>query len=195
MPSIRTILLAIFLAVAASPSALAQAPVAYQLQFPEREHRLMQVDITFADVPAGTLQLRMSRTSPGRYAMHEFAKNVFDVRIADAAGHLLPVSRPSLHEWDVTDHMGEVHVTYKVFGDRIDGTYLAIDNTHAHVNMPSALMWARGFEMRPVTVRFEPPAGTSWRAATQLEPGSDGQTFTAPNLQYLMDSPTELSAF
>src|SRR5215208_2120594 len=129
MPPIRPIILAIFLAVTGSASALAQSPIAYRLQFPEREHRLMQVEITLADLPAGTLQLRMSRTSPGRYAMHEFAKNVFDVRITDAAGHLLPVARPDLHEWDVTGHMGEVHVTYKVFGDRIDGTYLAVDST------------------------------------------------------------------
>jgi predicted metalloprotease with PDZ domain len=195
MPSIRTILLAIFLAVAGSRSALAQAPVAYRLQFPEREHRLMQVEITLAEVPDGTLQLRMSRTSPGRYAMHEFAKNVFDVRITDGAGRVLPISRPNLHQWDVTGHMGEVHVTYKVFGDRIDGTYLAIDSTHAHINMPSALMWARGLEMRPVTVRFEPPTGTSWRVATQLTPGRDAFTYSAPNLQYLMDSPSEFSAF
>jgi hypothetical protein len=31
-----------------------------------------------------------------------------------------------------------------VFGDRLDGTYLAIDRTQAHINMPAAHMWARG---------------------------------------------------
>jgi predicted metalloprotease with PDZ domain len=34
-----------------------------------------------------------------------------------------------------------------------------------------------------------------WRVATQLFPGADAQTFTAPNLQYLMDSPSEFSAY
>jgi predicted metalloprotease with PDZ domain len=61
--------------------------------------------------------------------------------------------------------------------------------------MPAALMWARGFEMRPATLRFEAPAGFNWRVGTQLFPGETPLTFTAPNLQYLMDSPTELSAF
>jgi predicted metalloprotease with PDZ domain len=87
-----------------------------------------------------------------------------------------------------------VRVTYRVFGDRIDGTYLAIDSTHAHINMPAALMWAKGLELRPATVRFEPPTNVDWRVATQLLPGPDTFTFTAPNLQYLMDSPSELSA-
>jgi predicted metalloprotease with PDZ domain len=86
-------------------------------------------------------------------------------------------------------------VSYRVFGDRVDGTYLAIDGTHAHINMPAAIMWAKGFDQQPVSIRFEPPAGASWRIATQLLPGRDSLTFVAPNLQYLMDSPTELSAF
>lgn len=155
----------------------------------------MQVDVTFPELPHGTLQVRMSRSSPGRYALHEFAKNVFDVRIANSAGAPLVASRPNLHQWDIDGHDGTVRVTYKVFGDRIDGTYLAIDSTHAHINMPAALMWARGLDMRPAIVRFEPPAGSRWQVATQLMPGSDPHTFTAPNLQYLLDSPSEFSAF
>src|SRR5262245_51569314 len=63
------------------PPADAQAPVTYRVSFPEAEHHRMQVDVTFPDVPPGTLEVVMSRTSPGRYAIHEFAKNVYDVRI------------------------------------------------------------------------------------------------------------------
>ena len=46
----------------------------------------MQVEVTFPDVPPGTLEVMMSRTSPGRYAIHEFARNVYDVQIDDGAG-------------------------------------------------------------------------------------------------------------
>ncbi|MBF8301089.1 MAG: peptidase Do, partial [Acidobacteria bacterium] len=173
----------------------AQTPVEYRLSFSEPEHRLMDVAIGFRDIPAGPLELRMSRSSPGRYALHEFAKNVFDVRITDDSGAALPVTRPNPHQWNVTRHAGAVRVTYRIFGDRIDGTYLAIDSTHAHINMPAALMWARGLEHRPVSVHFTPPAGAGWRVGTQLFPGVDPLTYTAPNLQYLMDSPTEFSAF
>src|SRR5688572_11257815 len=188
-------LLAAILLLALGSQAFAQAPVRYQLTFPEREHRLMTVEATFTDVPAGPLQLRMSRSSPGRYAVHEFAKNIIDVKVTDGQGRPLAVSRRNPHQWDVAGHSGTVRVTYRLYGDRIDGTYLGIDSTHAHINMPSAIMWARGFELRPATVRFEPPAGSNWRVATQLLPGDDPFTFSAPNLQYLMDSPSEFSAF
>jgi predicted metalloprotease with PDZ domain len=195
MSDLRPLLIGVLLALGTLASPAAQAVVTYRLSFPDREHRLMDVEVAFSDVPVGSLQLRMSRTSPGRYALHEFAKNVFDVRVTDPDGKTLAVTRPNPHQWDVMTHAGEVRVRYRVFGDRVDGTYLAVDTTHAHINMPAGLMWARGLEQRPVRVRFEPPSGTSWRVATQLVPGGDAYTFSAPNLQYLMDSPAEFSAF
>ena len=155
----------------------------------------MEVQVRFDELPPGPLELRMSRSSPGRYARHEFAKNVYDVRITDTRGAALTLIRSTPHEWNVVGHTGSVEVVYRIFGDRVDGTYLAIDSTHAHINMPAALMWARGLERRPVTIRFDPPTGTNWRVATQLFPGTDALTYTAPNLHYLMDSPSELSSF
>jgi len=191
----RFVAAVLVLIAAAATTAFAQAPVAYRLTFPEPEHRWMQVEVSLADLPAAPLELHMSRSSPGRYALHEFAKNVFDVRITDAAGAALAVTRPNPHQWRVVRHPAAVRVSYRVFGDRADGTYLSVDVSHAHINMPSTLMWVRGLEDRPITVRFEPPAGAAWHVATQLFPGADAQTFTAPNLQYLMDSPSELSGF
>ena len=191
----RTAVIALFSLVVSVSAALAQAPVEYRLSFPAPEHRWMQVEVTFREVPSGPLAVRMSRTSPGRYALHEFAKNVFDVEVRDGKGNAPAVTRPDLHTWQVAGHDGTVVVTYRVFGDRVDGTYLSVDATHAHMNMPATLMWARGFEARPARVRFEQPARRSWRVATQLYPTSDPLTFTAPNFHYLMDSPTEFSEF
>jgi predicted metalloprotease with PDZ domain len=172
-----------------------QAAVEYRVSFPAPEHHYAQVEVVFPSVPNGTLEARMSRSSPGRYAVHEFSKNVFDLHAYDGKGRPLRFSRPNPYQWNVAGHDGTVKIVYKVFGNHVDGTYLGIDTSHAHMNMPATLMWARGLDMRPSRVRFEPPAGSSWKAATQLFPTSDPWTFTAPNLQYLMDSPTELSNF
>lgn len=170
-------------------------PIVYRLSFPEPEHRTMHVTVVFRDLSREPLDVRMSRASPGRYALHEFAKNVFDVRAADGSGRPLAAHRVAPHRWMVGGHDGTVRFQYRVFGDRLDGTYLAIDDTHAHINIPAALVWARGLEDRPVRVEFEQPPGRRWRAATQLYPTSDPLAFTAPNFQYLMDSPVEFSAF
>ena len=49
----------------------------------------MQVEVTFPDLPADALELRMSRSSPGRYSLHDFAKNVYDVHAFAADGREL----------------------------------------------------------------------------------------------------------
>src|SRR5207244_1889224 len=114
----------VFLSVSAP--AFAQAPIRYRLSFPEPEHHWMHVDVRFADVPAGALQIHMSRSSPGHYALYE---------------------------------------------------------------------WAKGFEARPARVTIDLPAQSNWKVATQLHPTADPHTFTAPNLEYLIDSPIEVSNF
>jgi predicted metalloprotease with PDZ domain len=179
------------LLAAAALSVSADSAVAYRFSFPEPQHHWMQVEATFGDLGAGALELRMSRSSPGRYATHEFAKNVYDVHVFDADGRELETTRPDPFGWTVPAPGTSVTVKYKVFGDRVDGTYLGIDATHAHINMPAAIMWARGLDDRPAVVIFEPPAGARWQVATQLQPSGKPLEFTAPNLQYLMDSPAE----
>jgi len=153
----------------------------------------MQVEAQFSEIGDAPLELRISRSSPGRYAIHEFAKNVYDVHAFGRDGHELAADRPDSSGWIVREHGGAVRVTYKVYGDRVDGTYLAIDATHAHLNMPAVIMWARGFDDRPAMLAFELPQRAPWRLATQLHPGGTALEATAPNLQYLMDSPVELA--
>jgi len=192
LPILRRCLSALLLViVAAGGGGRAAEPIRYRLSFPEPEHRWMQVEATFPDVAQSTLELRVSRSSPGRYSLHEFAKNVYDVHAFGADGRELKPARPDGYGWNVSNHGGTVTVAYKIYGDRLDGTYLAIDVTHAHVNMPAAIMWARGFEDRPVALTFAQPPGQTWRVATQLHPGSSALEFTAGDLQYLMDSPAE----
>lgn len=168
--------------------------VAYRVTFDEAAHHVVAVEATFAGVDAAApLRVRMSRSSPGRYATHEFAKNVFSFDAFDGAGKRLAVARPEPDEWAVGGHDGTVRVVYRLFGDHADGTYTGIDTTHAHLNMPATFMWAVGLDLRPIRVTFVPPSASNWKVATQLYPTASPFEFTAPNLQYFLDSPTELA--
>ena len=188
----RAALMAIALHAAAA-SAAAQTPVTYRVSVPEPEHHWLQVEATFPDAPRGPFTINMSRSSPGRYATHEFSKNIFEFTAYDGAGRKLSFARPTLNQWRIAQHDGTIRIVYKIYGDRIDGTYLGVDGTHAHMNMPATLAWAEGFDARPARITFVPPPRRAWKIASQLFPTNDPLTFTAPNLQYLMDSPTEFS--
>ncbi len=174
----------------------ARPVVNYEISFPNAAHHEAEVSVTYTQLPARALELRMSRSSPGRYALHEFAKNVYNVKAVDSNGRALPLTRPNEHQWNV--NVGQdrhVKVTYTLYGDRADGTYSGIDRTHAHLNMPATFMFARNTFDRPIRVKFNVPAGSNWKVATQLQPTADPMVFAAPNLQYFFDSPTEVSHY
>ncbi len=175
-------------------SVAAQQSIEYHVAFPNAVHHEAEVEVTFRGFPDNTpLQVRMSRSSPGRYAIHEFAKNVYNFVAADEDGDALEVQRPDPYQWNVLGHNGEaVTISYTLFADRAGGTYSGIDQTHAHLNIPATFMWARDMENAPIKITFE-PASSDWEVATQLFMTDSQYTFTAPDLQYFMDSPTELS--
>src|SRR5712671_7767692 len=141
--------------------------VSYDVSFPNAAHHEARVIATFSGIPRGkVLQVRMSRSSPGRYAETAFAKNVYDVTATGGDGKPAVVTRPDADGWDVAGHDGTVRILYTVWGDRIDGTYLSVDHFHAHMNMPATFMWAREMERAPIRISNHTPAG--WSIATHL---------------------------
>ena len=175
-----------------SPWAFAADQTLYQVSFDNAEHHEAQISATFSNIQTPVLEVQMSRSSPGRYALHEFAKNVYNVSAVNSQGQPLTVTRPNPYQWHINGHDGEATVSYTLFGDRGDGTYTQIDRTHAHLNMPATFMWATGHENTPISIEFK-PFNVNWKVATQLPKGESKYHFTAPNLAYFLDSPTELS--
>ena len=53
--------------------------VEYQVSFEDAVHHVAAVQVAFSGLYNQPLIVKMSRTSPGRYALHEFAKNVYNV--------------------------------------------------------------------------------------------------------------------
>jgi predicted metalloprotease with PDZ domain len=184
----------IFLLLLFSNTLRAQNFNEYEISFENAVHHEATISVTFKNVKENVLEVRMSRSSPGRYALHEFAKNVYNVKAVDGNGKQLSITRPNPHQWNVTGHNGTVKFTYTLFGNRADGTYSQIDETHAHLNMPATFAFARGHDAQPVKISFKLREDLKWKVATQLQQ-INATTFSAPNLQYMMDSPVEISNF
>lgn len=172
----------------------AQQEISYEVSFPNAIHHEAQISMTIPNVPAGPLKVRMSRSSPGRYATHEFGKNVYNLKAFDANGKALALSQPEGDVYEIPTHGPTVKVTYTLFGNWIDGTYAGFDETHAHMNIPATFAFPVGMDKRPRLVKFNYADKQNWKVATQLKPmGKD--TYYAPNFQYFMDSPTEIADY
>ena len=50
------------------------SPIEYEVSFENAAHHESRISVTYRGIGTSTLELRMARSSPGRYAIHEFAK-------------------------------------------------------------------------------------------------------------------------
>ncbi|WP_179318889.1 M61 family metallopeptidase [Winogradskyella helgolandensis] len=164
----------------------------YTISFENAMHHEAEITATFKGLKSGEATFRMSRSSPGRYAIHEFAKNVYNVKVTDGKGNVLETTRPDPYSWNVNNHDGTIIVNYTLYANHGDGTYAQIDETHAHLNMPATFMYAPRLENDSFNIEFKPREDLGWKVATQLKHLKDN-SYSADNLQYFMDSPTEIS--
>ncbi len=103
--------------VVAPAGAQEASSVAYQVSFENAAHHEAKITISFRDIGEAPLELRMSRSSPGRYAIHEFAKNVYAVAAVNGAGETLGITRTNPYSWRVEGHDGSVTLTYTLYAD------------------------------------------------------------------------------
>jgi len=174
--------------------AFAQNEISYTVSFPNAIHHEAQISMQIPNVPSGPLTVRMSRSSPGRYATHEFGKNVYNFKAFDPSGKELILKQPAGDVYEIPAHGNSVKITYTLFGNWIDGTYAGFDETHAHMNIPATFAFPVGMDKRARLVKFNYAEKQNWKVATQLKPMGN-ETYFAPNLQYFMDSPTELANY
>lgn len=185
-----SILLSLFIA----STVYSQTHTYYEISFENAVHHEAEISITYTNLEEKVLEMRMSRTSPGRYALHEFAKNVYNVNAFDSEGNELEITRPNPHQWNVSGHDGTVRFEYTLFANRGDGTYAQVDESHGHLNMPATFAWARNYEHRPIEITFNVRDDLNWKVATQLN-HVEGNTYFAPDLAYFLDSPTEIADY
>ncbi len=184
-------LISIFLLLVAT-TVVSQTKNTYTISFENAVHHEAEITAEFKNLEHKVLALRMSRTSPGRYALHEFAKNVYALKAFDSKGKELIVTRPNPYQWNISGHDGTVQVRYTLYANRGGGTYSQVDETHAHLNIPATFIYAPAYDKRPINVTFNVRKDLGWKVATQLKNAS-GNTYYAPDLHYFMDSPTEIS--
>ncbi len=166
--------------------------ISYIISFPNIAHHEADISVTVSGLTQRAAIFRMSRSSPGRYATHEYGKNIYDVQAFDKAGKPVVIRKIDGDVYEVPKHDGFVRVKYTLYANHPDGTYAGIDRESIHLNSPATFLWLKGAEKAPIDIKFNLPEGKRWTISTQLKPGADSTLFTARDFQYLMDSPINI---
>lgn len=182
-------ILAFVLLSALGLAAFSQSAVTYRLGLENIMHHELAITVTFTDLKKDTLIISMPNTSPGRYATHNFAKNLYAEKAFDQEGQVLQLKRISPFSWKMPVRNGHVRFEYTLFGHYADGTYTGIDSRKLHMNMPATFVYGEGLDETPVELIIDLKTQPNWSVATQLVKQNDS-TYTAPDYYYFYDSPT-----
>ena len=162
--------------------------IGYKVSFPNIAHHEANIQLLVIGAISDSLVFKMSRSSPGRYATHEFGKNVYNLKAFDSVGNSLPCIRTDADVYKIAGRHSFVKIEYTLYGNYADGTYCSFDASGVHINMPACFMWVKGLEDKFISLTLE-GLDENWTIATQLKPAANNGNFTAPNLQYFMDCP------
>ena len=178
--------------------AIAQEPplksITYRLSMSRPVSHLFEVSILIElpdELKDKPLQLQMPKWSPGRYGVFDFAKNVQEVRATAADSSKRQVTRVNDQTWSVAPFGStRLNVSYKVFGNDLDGTFSQLDTRHANYNGGSIFMYIVGHKPDPVKLEISAPAGWKIVHGRTDRPGQTAWRF--PNWDILIDTPTEI---
>jgi len=195
----RVVCAAAFLLVLPFLAAAQTTPVdiSFTVAMPRPHTHLFDIDIAIKRTTNGPQEelLVMPVWTPGSYMVREFARNVQDFAVADAAGQPLKWEKTNKDTWRiVTNGAREWRATYRVYANELSVRTSELNSAHAFWNNANLLMYLEGFLKSPSTVRVLAP--DVWKVATGL-PVVPGQknTFRAENFDILYDSPFEVSNF
>lgn len=167
----------------------AQPSITYRLSLDNIVHHELRIQVIFTGLTTDSLTIVMPNSSPGRYAEHQFAKNLYEERAYASSGKPVSLMRTSTDTWIAPVTNGTLLFEYTLYGNHADGTYTGIDSRKLHLNMPATFVYGENLQEVPIDLIINLKERPEWTVATQLVKKNDS-TFSAPNYYYFYDSPT-----
>ncbi len=190
----RTVTILAALTSLAANTVSAQEPamsdsIRYTIGWSNPASQLYEVTVT-ARAAGQPIVFSLPAWRPGRYIVQNYAANVQRVRASDEQGNPLPAEWIDLDSWRVDPGTASsVTLAYEYYAHAFDAGSSTLTPDAAYFNPVNLLPWVEGRKAAPATLTIGAPA--DWTVATQLAPvAGGGHTFSAPNYDRLVDSPT-----
>lgn len=152
---------------------------------------LLEVEVSYEHLPRNLQQLDfiLPVWRPGRYMVMDFASGIQDVSVIDGNGKQLIWSKVEKSIWRVRSNgSNAVILRYKVYANEFNLRTRGLNDDHAFIDGSAVFMYVEQFRNLPLRLEIRPYG--KWHVTTGLD--GNGEEFTAPNYDYLVDCPIEV---
>ena len=181
-----------------SPAALAQKRdgfrIDYTVSIPSIDGQIFHVTTVVKNLNEPRLEISLPTWTPGWYTIENYYKNVLRFKITDPKGNRLEPEMIRKQTWRVeTRGLDAIRVEFEYKASVLALNQAKITDDFAFFTGTELFLEAVRHRSSPSTVRFELPP--DWKIVSALKETSDPMTFTAPDYDTLVDSPTEMGKF
>ncbi|MBI3406297.1 MAG: M61 family metallopeptidase [Acidobacteria bacterium] len=141
------------------------------------------------------LRLMLPVWTPGSYIVREYAKFVEDFSASATGGKTLAWKKNKKNTWEIDAGAAQqIEVHYLVYANILGVQSADLDDQHGYYNGAAIFMYTDAQKSQPFQIKIEPFG--DWRVATSLQDRvGEGNSFTAPDYDTLIDCPVEVSRF
>lgn len=135
--------------------------------------------------------LKISAWRPGRYELGNFAKNVRNFKVYNAAGKLIEFRKTDKSSWIIqSGNSKEIVLEYEYFAAELNAGSSYMDETQLYVNPVNCFLYSDDLKNQSYRISLSIP--DDWKIACSLK--SENKVLTASNYEELADSPFICSA-
>lgn len=168
--------------------------LSYQVTISQPTSHLFEVSLHINNWHKSVLDLKMPVWTPGSYLVREYSRHIQYFSALDQSNNKqISWLKIAKNHWQInTESLKEIKVNYRIFANELTVRTNHLDETHGYFNGAALFLYIPHYENLPSKVTIIPP-NNKWKIATSLAPVKDQEnTFLAPDLDTLIDSPFEI---
>lgn len=165
----------------------------YTVAVASTDDHIFHVTADVQNIDEPRLELSLPTWTPGWYTVENYFKNILRFMVTDSKGIRHQPGMVRKQTWLVeTKGLNRIKVEFDYRADVLALNQAKITDGFAFFTGTELFLMAANHRNSPSTVRFDTPPG--WRIVSALKQ-TGTKTFTAPDYDTLVDSPTQMGAF
>ncbi len=166
--------------------------ISYNLSWEQPNSHYLNISMTIENFPGESVEVTIPSWRPGRYVIQNYAKNVVSFHAYDEKEAPLKHQKIDKGTWRIKKGSStKVIINYKYYARHLDGGSSYLDDSEAHINPITCLMYIPGKDLLPVSLSIDKPA--DWNVATSLEFNESKNAYISLNYHELVDAPILIS--